>query len=179
MKSTARVAFCGLLGALSAICLLLTAFPLGTYALPALASLFFIPVVIECGKRWALALYAAVSLLSLLIAPDLEAKILFIFFFGYYPVIKSWCEQQSRIVEWLCKLAIFNASVVLAYVLLSAVGFSMDAFAFPGTAWPLAAVLAVFLMVGNVIFYLYDLGISRMLPLYFSRLQPMVKRLFK
>ena len=179
MKSTARIAFCGLLGSLAVICLLLTVFPLGTYALPAMASLFFVPVVIECGKRWALALYAAVSLLALLIAPDIEAKLLFVFFFGYYPVLKSWCEQQNRVVEWLCKAVVFNGAVVLAYVLLSAVGFSMEVFAFSETSWPLSVVLAGFLLLGNLVFFLYDLGISRMLPLYFLRLQPLVKRLFK
>ena len=80
MKRTARIALSGLMGALALVCLLLTVFPFATYALPALASVFLMPIVIECGKKWAVAAYVAVALLALLIAPDLEAKFLFVFF---------------------------------------------------------------------------------------------------
>ncbi len=167
------------MGALALVCLLLTVFPFATYALPALASVFLMPVVIECGKRWALAVYAAVSLLALLIVSDMEARLLFVFFFGYYPIIKSWAEQRHRAVEWLCKLGIFNAAVVLAYTVLSAVGFSLAVFSIPGVALPLGVFLAAFLLAGNVIFVLYDIGLTRLLPLYFSRLQPLLRRLFR
>lgn len=167
------------MGALALVCLLLTVFPFATYALPALASVFLLPVVIECGKRWALAVYAAVSLLALLIVPDIEARLLFVFFFGYYPIIKSWAEQRPRAVEWLCKMGAFNAAVVLAYTVLSAVGFSLTVFSIPGVKLPLGAFLAAFLLAGNVIFVLYDIGLTRLLPLYFSRLQPMLRRFFR
>ena len=66
MKRTAKIAVSGVLGALSLVCLLLTVFPFATYALPALASVFFIPIVIECGRRWAVGLYIAVAFLALL-----------------------------------------------------------------------------------------------------------------
>lgn len=179
MKRTEKLTVCGVMGALSLVCLLLTVFPFATYALPALASVFFMPVVIECGKRWALALYVAVSLLALLVVPDLEARLLFVFFFGYYPVFKSWAEGRPRPVEWACKLGVFNIAVVAAYALLSAVGFSLSVFMIPGLAVSLAVMLLLFLLAGNLIFIMYDIGLSRMLPLYFSRLQPLWRRLFK
>lgn len=168
------------MGALSLLCLLLTVFPFATYALPALASVFLMPIVIECGRRWALAVYAAVSLLALLLAPDMEARFLFVCFFGYYPVIKSVAESwRTRVGEWVGKLLVFNAAVVLAYVLLAALGFSLEVFAVSGVALPLSAFLLLFLLAGNVIFVLYDLALTRLLPLYFSRFQPLFHRLFR
>ena len=180
MKRTARIAWSGILGAMSVVCLLLTIFPFATYALPALASVFLIPIVIECGRRWAWAVYAAVAVLALLIAPDIEARLLFVMFFGYYPIVKSWAEsRRSRVTEWLCKFVVFNVAVVATYGLLSAVGFSMEEFAISGVALPLGAVLALFLVAGNVVFWLYDVALSRLIPLYFACFQSFFTRSFR
>ena len=180
MKRTARVAWSGLMGALSVACLLLTVFPFATYALPALASVFLMPVVIECGPRWASAVYTAEALLALLITPDIEAKLLFVAFFGYYPIIKSLTERMKiRSLEWVCKLLVFNGAVIVAYAILSAVGFSLEVFRFGGIRLPLWGFLLLFLLAGNVIFVLYDVALTRLLPLYFSRFQPLFRRLFR
>ncbi len=180
MKRTARVAWSGLMGALMLVCLLLTVFPFATYALPPLASVFLMPVVIECGKRWGMAVYAAVAALALLLVPDLEARLLFVFFFGYYPVIKALLESwHRRVWEWVCKLAVFNAAVVAAYAVLSAMGFSFSEFTLPFVSLPLLAVLGLFLLAGNVIFVLYDICLTRLLPLYFVRFQPLLRRFIR
>lgn len=179
MKRTAKIALSGVLGALSLGCLLLTVFPFATYALPALASVFFIPVVIECGRRWAVWLYIAVALLALLMVPDMEARLLFVTFFGYYPIVKSWAEQRSHVLEWVCKVVLFNVAVVAGYWLLAGIGFSFEAFVIPGISLSLSAVLALFLVAGNVVFLLYDVALTRMLPLYFVRFQPLLRRFFK
>ena len=168
------------MGALTLVCLLLTVFPFATYALPAMASVFLVPVVIECGPKWATAVYAAEALLALLITPDVEAKLLFVAFFGYYPIIKSLTERiKMRTLEWGAKFLVFNVAVVGAYLLLSFVGFSMDAFRFDGVSWPLWSFLLAFWLAGNVVFLLYDITLTRLIPLYFSHLQPMFRRLFR
>ncbi|MBQ9964586.1 MAG: hypothetical protein IJP14_05650 [Clostridia bacterium] len=180
MKPTSRVALGGILSALSLLILCLTIFPFATYALPPLAGIALIPLVIECGKKWAFLAYAAVSLLALLIVPDMEAKLLFVAFFGYYPIIKAVFESfHSRLLEWVTKLAVFNGAVVGAYLLLSLLGLPLDDFRIAGVALPLSAFLLAFLLMGNVIFVLYDLGVTRSLPLYFVRIRPIVMRLFK
>jgi hypothetical protein len=159
---------------------LLTLFPYATYALPALASLFLFPVVIECSKRYALAVYAATALLALLITPDMEAKLLYVAFFGYYPVLKCVAEsRRSRGVEWLIKLAVFNAAVVVAYAVLIRLGLSLDEFSLPGVTLPPEAFLGIFLLAGNGVFVLYDIGLTRVLPVYFRRFQPQLRRLLK
>ncbi len=179
MKRTSCMALGGILSAVAVLLLLLTIFPFATYALPPLAGAFLIPLVIECGKKWALCAYAAVSLVALLIVPDIESKTLFIAFFGYYPIVKAILESiNNRVAEWLLKLVIFNAAVVGAYTVLSLVGFSTDVFRIEGIDLPLYGFLLLFLLAGNVIFVIYDIGLTRFLPLYILRFQPTIHRLF-
>ena len=176
MKSSSRVALCGMMGALAVTCLLLTVFPFATYALPALASMFLFPVVIECGRRYGLLVYTATAILAVLLAPDLEAKVLYAAFFGYYPILKSVAEPCGKAVEWMLKLGTFNIAVLGAYFVLMRLGLSLQDFAI-GTL-PLGAVLVGFLLAGNVVFVLYDIALTRALSLYFVRFQPLIRRLF-
>lgn len=70
--------------------------PIGTYALPAIAGVLLIVAVIEIGAKWAWMIYAAVAVLSLLFAADKEAALLFVLFFGYYPVLKSFFRTDLQ-----------------------------------------------------------------------------------
>lgn len=177
LKPTSRMALCGVMGALSTVCLLLTVFPFATYALPALASVFLFPVVIECGRRYGFLTYVATAVLALLLAPDLEAKWLYVFFFGYYPVLKSVAETRRRPLEWLIKAATFNAAVVAAYFVLIKLGLPLGDFAIGNL--PIKTVLLLFLVMGNVIFVLYDIALTRALSLYFVRFGPLLRRWFR
>ena len=68
-----KIALCGVLGALSVVLLLLgSALQIGTYAAPMLAAFLLIPVLDEYGPKYALLLYATVSILSVLLVPELE-----------------------------------------------------------------------------------------------------------
>ena len=92
-------------GIASALCLLLmilTIIPIATYTMPALAGMVLIVVVIENGYSTAWMVYAAVGFLSLFICPDKEAAMLFVGFFGYYPILKGKLEKiRVRMVEYL------------------------------------------------------------------------------
>ena len=60
-----KIALCGVLGALSVVLLLVgAALQIGTYAAPMLAAFLLIPVLDEYGPKYALLLYATVSILS-------------------------------------------------------------------------------------------------------------------
>jgi len=94
MKRSQQVALCGMVAALCTLLLFLTGmFPFSTYALPALAGLLMVSVAVETGASWAFTLYVAVSLLSLLLTPDKEAMLMFIAFFGHYPITKFQLEK--------------------------------------------------------------------------------------
>lgn len=87
--------------------MLLTILPISEMGLPALAGAVLIPIILEIGVKWGWMSYACVALLSLLITPSMEAKVLFIAFFGYYPVLKALIERRGRfgwsgLSSWLC-----------------------------------------------------------------------------
>ena len=91
-------------------------FPFADYALPAISGLLTAAVLIELGTKQAIIVYAATSLLAVLLVPSKESAVLYIMLFGYYGVVKSKFEQlKSRTAEWILKFAVFNAAVVTAY----------------------------------------------------------------
>ena len=175
MKHTSKVALCGILAALSLILMVMTAIPIATYALPAMAGAVLIPVVMEAGVKWGWLAYAAVALLSLLVAPDPEAKVLFITFFGYYPIAKSLLEKmKKRWLEWIVKLVIFNGTMLGSYLLTIFVFHLPTDFELFGVSLPL-----VFLLIGNVIFVIYDLALTNVITAYWDRLHPKLSRIFR
>ncbi len=175
-KKSGPVALCGTTAALSLLLLLLTVVPVSEMGLPALAGALLMPVVVELGRRHALAVYGAVSLLSLLLTPSWEAKLLYIAFFGYYPILKAVLERlPSRAAEWGLKLLIFNGAVAVVYGVFTAfLPFDTSAFTIGGVSLPF-----VFLLAGNGVFILYDIGLSRLITTYLTVLAPRLRQLFR
>lgn len=174
MKQSGKVALGGVTGALSLAFMLMTFFPYMTYALPAIAGALLIPLVIEAGTGTGWMVYAAVALLSGIIAPDPEAKVLFIAFFGYYPVLKSVLERlNKRWLEWLIKIGLFNVSMIGSYLLLLFV-FHLDADEFVIGGVNLSY---VFLLIGNITFFIYDYALTQLVGAYMRRLHPRIVRI--
>lgn len=92
-----KIALCGVLSALSVVVLLVgNVLQIGTYAAPMLASFLLIPVLEDYGKKYALLLYAVVSLLSLFLVPDKELVLFYVLVLGYYPVLPGWRLNNIR-----------------------------------------------------------------------------------
>lgn len=176
LKQSAKVALGGILCALSLVCMLLTFFPVSEIGLPALAGAVLIPIVLEIGVKWGWMAYACVGLLSLLICPNMESKLLFIAFFGYYPVLKAIVERLRKVwLEWLIKLVLFNATMVASYwLLLTFFGLPADSFEIFGVHLPL-----VILGLGNVTFVLYDIALTAVITTYMRSLHAKLMRLFR
>ncbi len=175
MKQSGRIAVGGVFSALALACMLMTIFPYATYALPAMAGVCLIPVVLELGWRWGWMAYAVTALLSPLLAADKEAALLFIAFFGYYPVLKAWIERRkSRVIEWAIKLLLFNAAMVAAYMAAIFVFRLPVDFEIFGVSLPF-----VLLALGNVTFLIYDKALTGMVSLYLYRLQSKLYLIFK
>ena len=172
-----RIAFCGITAALALVILLMTVIPITEISLAALAGIVGIPVVIEFGRKYGLAIFATVSVLSLILIPTLEGKALYIAFFGYYPVLKSALETHRlpRIAEWSVKLVVFNVAVVAVYLLMLYVfGLPADTFTIGGVSLPW-----LFLLLGNVVFFIYDWCLTGLISKYMTAWQPRVHRVFK
>ena len=128
-----------------------TLIPVATYVCPMLCALMLQLVLKICGKRIAWAWYGAVSILSLLLAPDKEAAAVFLAL-GYYPIVKPGLERRKG--KWLLKVLFFNGMIMLTYWLLMHL-FGMAQLAAEFTEMGILLV-AVMLLLGNVIFFLLD-----------------------
>jgi len=137
--------------------------PAARIAVAAVAGLMSAAAVIECGVLSGIACFVVSSALSVVLLPVKSAALLYILFFGYYPVIKSLIERLDKIaLEWTLKLMIFNAAVTAAY-LLWRFGFMPD---IDFGAWA----LIVMYLAGNVCFILYDLAFSGLAGQYVARI---------
>lgn len=171
-KTSFKIALGGIITALSLVLLLGTGLiPIATYALPGLAGALMIGAVLELGHKWAFLVYGATSLLCLLITPDREAALLFVLFFGHYPIVKSYLERiKHRVLEWMAKLAVFNLCVIACYALIYFVFNMQDVAASFGEFGRYGAL--IFLAAGNVVFVLYDYTLSALVRFYLAWVRP-------
>ena len=173
---TKKIALCGVFGALALLILLTgNVFSLAVYVCPALAGMLILPVADEVGARAGLLFYAGLSLLSLFILPDREPAILFIAFLGYYPLLKFVLERiRLRPLRLLCKLVLFNSTVLGAYWLM------LHLFGFETLAQDMAELTGPLLwgtlILANVTFLLYDLAVGRLHAVYLKVLLPRIRK---
>ncbi len=166
VRKSSQVAMGGLAAALCLLLMFMTGMiPFATYALPALAGVVLIAVVAENGYKTALVVYAAVALLFIVVVPDREAALMFIFFFGYYPVIKGQIEKlQFAPLRLLVKYLLFNLSMVLAYlIIIHVLGIAeiLDDLGDFGKYSPY-----IILGLGNVVFAVYDYALTNIIYVY-------------
>ena len=95
MKNNVKIAFCGVMSALAAVLLLLSYFPYFTYAVPAIAGLVGLIVLIEINTKWSIITYVVTAVLALLFAEP-EAMLMYVLFLGYYPILKSVIETNTK-----------------------------------------------------------------------------------
>lgn len=176
MKQSSRTAVSGMVAALSVVIMMLTIIPVLTYTAPAFAGILLMVIVIEINKKWAFGVYVAVGILSLLLATDKEAAVMYVAFFGYYPIIKAILESKlPRVAEWLCKFLIFNITMVASYfVIIKVFNIPMEDMNELGKYGPL-----IFLAMGNVVFLLFDIALTRLATLYIVKWQKYFRRFFK
>ena len=174
-RNSFSVAMGGIVASLAVVLMFFTGvFPFATYALPALAGLLMVIIVIDYNAKWAVSVYVAVSILSLLITPDREAALLFIAFFGYYPILKSIFEKLPRIIEYVLKFLVFNVAIVGAYYVI------INVFGMPDILSEFQKVgIPLMLGLGNVTFLVYDIAITKIITLYVKWFKPKILRKFK
>lgn len=166
-----KIAFCGLITALSAALMLAGGIiPIATYAVPMMAGVLLLPILLEYGKKTAWTAYAAVSLIVLMLGIDKEAAFFYIFI-GYYPILKWDIERiKKKPLKLLVKLLVFNLSIVLMYAILGLV-MNMDAIIQEFTEMG-AALLVVFIAVLDMCLLLYDRLMLPLVYLYANRISP-------
>jgi hypothetical protein len=156
-KDVQSVAMGGVFAALATVIMCLGGLiPVATYICPMLCALLLAFIFQKCGKRIAWAWYVAVSILSLLLGPDKEAAVVFVFL-GYYPIIKPWIDKRKLPILW--KVFVFNLAVVTMYALMLWV-FRLDQVLrdFTGVG---IILMVVMLLMGNIALFMLDFLLGR------------------
>lgn len=114
-----RVALGGIISSFCLLSMFLTGiFPLLYLTLPMIAGVLLLIVVLEVSIEWAWVTYTAVSLLSLFVTYDKEAALIFILFFGSFPLIRHYLNRiSSKSVRLILKLILFNGCMILYFYL--------------------------------------------------------------
>ena len=157
-NSAKYVALGGVMAALAVVIMCLgTLIPLATFVCPMLCIVLLMVVLRLTTPRIAWAWYGAVSILSILLAPDKEAAAVFLFL-GYYPMIKPWLDRRKLSVLW--KLVLFNASIFAMYgVLIWVFGLTdlLEDYREMGMI-----LTAVTLVLGNITLFMVDILLGRL-----------------
>lgn len=165
-----RVALVGVLTALSIIFLYLAALtPTGQLGVVAVAGLMPAAAVVSASLSAGAFCYVATGILGLLLSPDKGSAVLYLVFFGLYPLVKCLIERLRKLpLEWLCKLAFFNLTLTACWFFLRPVLLSGLPAVFEE--------LWVLCIIGNVVFMVYDFGFSQLITLYATRIDKNLRR---
>ena len=175
MKKSTQVALGGLSSALCLLLMFMTGLiPFSSYIFPALAGIVLISVREENGLKTALLVYAATSLLALLIIPDREAVMMYIMLLGYYPLAKPWIERLARPLSILFKLMLFNIVVVAFYYVMLFVFGVPDMLEGWGDFGRYT--VAVILVIVNFTLFMYDYLLTQALHIYRGWFRPKILR---
>lgn len=172
MKNSYKITISAVFSALAVVIMLISYFPYLTYAIPAIAGLCVMVVLVETDYKWAFFSYIVSAVLIFLFG-EMESKLMYVFLFGYYPILKGIIEKINiPVLEWIIKIFVLNIAVLLVYGLLANVfGISDQEFMKYGTV--------ILLALANIVFVVYDIAVTRMSMVYLYKLHPTLKKLFK
>ena len=116
-SKSSRVALGGIVAALCVTAMFLTGVLPALYiAAPMGTGMLMLILVEEVSVSWAWLTYVAVSLLSMIVTFDKEAALMFVLFFGYYPILRMYLEKiPLKALKLLLKQALFNIFIVTDY----------------------------------------------------------------
>ena len=170
-KKTRKMTLSALLAALTVVLLYIASiWPTGQLGLVAAASLFAAAAVIEAGLGSGISVFIVSAVLGMLIVPNRAAPLLYILFFGWYPVVKSLIERlRGNVRQWVLKLLVFNASLTIIWFMLRhlIIGFLGD------TSNVILAYLG-----GNVLFVVFDYGFTKLIWYYINRVSKFIIKSF-
>lgn len=176
MKNSIKTAMCGVITALSVALMFLggTMFVF-VYIMPMLTSVFMIMLKRTFSTSGAVITYISTSILSLMLVPEKECALMYVLFFGYYPIIYHSLESIKLVpLKWIAKLIVFNVSLLSVQLLL------IYAFHIPFLSEGEGiAVIIVFAVLMNILFVIYDYTIKMLWILYEKKLESRIKKYFK
>ena len=175
MKNSFRIALCSVITALSVLFMLMTMIlPVAAYSSVMLTGLCTSLIVEEIDRKYALCSFAAVSILSAVLIPDKESVILYVVFFGYYPVLKDFIETKfKKLVNFVIKMLVFNSACLISFFTsIYVLSVPKDSFMIGDLYLPW-----VILIMANLLFLIYDYTLEVMIRLYRVRFKKYLQKM--
>lgn len=132
----------------------------------AASSLIIVLAVMEGGGGIPWMIYAATSFIAALILPNKYPVLLYIFFAGLYPMVKSAAEKLPRIASAAVKLVFFNAVFTLIML--------MGRYLLHLPEDEIGLDTAIYVL-GNLMLVAYDYLLTQLITLYQRKLRKMLR----
>ncbi len=161
-----------MVSALSVVLMLVTTvLPVMMYVLPIVTGILIMLTAEVTNKKWAIGTFFSTAIISLLLLTEKETALTYLFFFGWYPLIRERLSGIPKALQYVLKLVMFNISAVaIGVVGVYVFGLSKDDYTEFGKY-----TIPILLAMANVVFVLYEM----MLKKYSLFLKEMGKRIRK
>ena len=175
MKNSKIIAYSGVATALSVVMLFLgSIFWVLGYTMPLVASLVMIILLDSISQKSALLTFVSTSVISFILLNDKECVLLYVLFFGYYPLIKDKINDiQPKFLSYLLKFVTFNAAMVLTQIL------CVYVFGIPFDDMLGKWGIVVFVLCLNLVFVVFDKLYTLLLKMYRIKLKKKVEKYIK
>lgn len=175
MKNSKIIAYSGVATALSVVMLFLgSIFWVLGYTMPLVASLVMIILLDSVSQKSALLTFISTSIISFILLNDKECVLLYILFFGYYPLIRDKINDiKPKFLSYLLKFITFNAAMVLTQVL------CVYVFGIPFDDMLGKWGIVLFVLCLNLVFAVFDKLYTLLLKLYRIKLKKKVEKYIK
>ncbi|MBQ4353909.1 MAG: hypothetical protein IJC71_03335 [Clostridia bacterium] len=162
MKTTKKVALCGVFAALALTFLYLGGLTVLDMTVLAVCALMTMILVIEAGTKMAWIYAAVTAVLALLLLPNKIYAIEYICFSALYPVAKLYFERMRTLFAWFVKISFLDILLLLCVVLAQHVFLLGDEY---------FALNWVTLVLGTVFFVLFDCALTVCVTFYIVKLR--------
>lgn len=137
-----------------------------------LSSLFMVFVYVEIGPPYTYLCWLASSLLSFVFFPTRYFWVVYLFLFGFYPILKGWIEKAKHILWWPLKLVWLNITLVVVFCIVTfLLGVDLTE---GGPSW----MIWVLYGLSNLSFICYDILISILVRIYLARFREKILKIF-
>lgn len=173
------VSLCGVMSGLAlALMFILGMVPSFEYISPAIGGMLIWVIRKNLGVKYGLVSYLAVGFLGLLVVPNYEATMMFLFLLGYYPIIREYLQKiKIKLFQWIVKLAVFTIPSVGAYMVLVHL-FGMEYLLEYADNFGKYGSL-ILLCLGAFAFVLYDIFLGLFIPFYDKIIKPKIQKRMK
>lgn len=143
------------------------------YAAPIFCGLIMIMLKESIGIKFSLVSYAVCSIIGIFFLPDKECVLTYVFFFGYYTLIREHFEKQPKALSWILKFLLYNVTIGASQVLL------VYLFHIPFDNSFGRWTIPVFVFLFNLVFAFYEKLLPRMTELYYKKYKSRIDRLLR